>query len=90
MRADQAQSATLSALRYRVALAKGLPANLAERLQGTTQEELEADADELAGMVTTTPNGAVRPDPSQGPRSSQQSAGPASDFAAAVSKALSR
>jgi hypothetical protein len=78
---DQAQSATLSALRYRVALDKGLPANLADRLKGSTQEELEADADELADMVTTTPSGAPRRDPSQGARTTGASGKPEDQFA---------
>lgn len=78
---DQAQSATLSALRYKVALDKGLPANLADRLKGATQEELEADADELADMVTTTPSGAPRRDPSQGARTTGASGKPEDQFA---------
>ncbi len=37
-------------LRLKVATAKGLPANLAERLRGTTEEEMTADADELLSV----------------------------------------
>lgn len=33
--------------REQVAAAKGIPAELADRLQGSTREELEADADVL-------------------------------------------
>lgn len=38
-------------LRLEVAHAKKLPAELAARLQGTTKEELEADADALAKLI---------------------------------------
>jgi hypothetical protein len=43
----KAQDAELRAVRMEVATDKKLPASLARRLQGTTKEELEADADEL-------------------------------------------
>lgn len=42
-----AAAAALSALRAQVALDKQLPAKLAARLQGSTAEELAADAEEL-------------------------------------------
>jgi len=46
--AEKGLSATqLELQRYKVAAKKGIPLNLAERLRGTTQEELEADADKL-------------------------------------------
>lgn len=41
--------------RMRVAMAKGLPAELADRLQGETAVELEADADKLLALVKSTP-----------------------------------
>lgn len=41
------------ALRARVALAKALPAELADRLKGETEEELMADADKLLSLVAT-------------------------------------
>lgn len=54
-RADKAETeleaARLDALRSRVAAAKNLPAELAGRLTGTTEEELEADADTLAELL---------------------------------------
>lgn len=62
------QKAERDALRSSVALRKGLPANLASRLQGDDEAALEADADELLTMVAkqdTTPR-VPRPDPSQG------------------------
>lgn len=44
--------AELKALKYEVALDKGLTKVQAVRLVGTTQEELEADADELVKLFT--------------------------------------
>lgn len=51
------------ALRYEVAATKELPLSLASRLNGSTKEELEADADNLKKLLT--PSG-PKPDPSQG------------------------
>jgi hypothetical protein len=51
-------------LRRDVAESKGLPAGWASRLVGTTQQELEADADKL--MADLKP--VTKPDPDQGPR----------------------
>lgn len=42
-------------LRMEVATAKGLPASAAMRLQGATREELEADAVELAALISAAP-----------------------------------
>lgn len=63
-----------SLTRYEVALAKGLNASQAKRLVGSTQEELEADADELletfggsTGKAGTTPPGRT-PEPHLSPR----------------------
>lgn len=44
-------------LRLRVALDKRLPAELVDRLQGETKEDLEADADKLLGLVKTPTGG---------------------------------
>ena len=59
----------LELLRRDVAHDKGLPPGLARRLQGSSREELEADADQLMGDLPTpqpqTPR-VPRPDPSQG------------------------
>lgn len=38
-------------LRYRVATAKNLPADLVDRLKGDTEEELSADADALLALI---------------------------------------
>lgn len=48
-----AQAAQGTALRFQVAAAKGLPPELAGRLQGATEAELNADADALAALVNT-------------------------------------
>lgn len=47
----KASTATLEALRFKVALDKGLPITLAVRLTGSSQEELEADADALMALI---------------------------------------
>lgn len=51
----RAAAAEASLLRFRVAAKKELPAELAERLQGKNEKELEADADRLLELVK--PNG---------------------------------
>lgn len=48
-----AASASAKLLRYEVAAAKKLPSEWAARLQGSTQEELEADADQLLEALGT-------------------------------------
>ena len=53
-------------LRQTVAIAKQLPAELAGRLKGSTEAELNADADELLSLVTKQK--APKPDASQGSR----------------------
>lgn len=54
------------ALRYEVAAAKGLDLKLAPRLTGSTQEELEADADTLKELLAAANPKAPKPDPSAG------------------------
>lgn len=51
-----AENAT-KATRLEVALEKGLPKELAARLQGGTKEEMEADADELLKLVQPAAGG---------------------------------
>lgn len=54
-------------LKFRVAAEKGLSLSAAERLRGSTKEELEADADELKKLLGAgTGSGRPRPDLSQG------------------------
>jgi hypothetical protein len=47
----QAEQTAAEALRLRVALEKKLPAELIDRLQGSTKEDLEKDADQLLSLV---------------------------------------
>lgn len=51
-----ATTARLDALRFKVALDKGLPATLAARLTGSTKEEFEADADTLMALIPQAPD----------------------------------
>lgn len=70
----KAAEAESRALRAEVAQAKGLTAAQARRLQGSTREELEADADDLLASFPAPQGdgkvGTPRPDPSQGARGS--------------------
>ena len=69
----RAERAELAILRAQVATRKKLPADLAERLVGTTEDELEADADRLVAQITSvTP----RPQMDPGPRGEDQTAAP--------------
>lgn len=56
--------------RAEIAAEKGLPPALAARLQGSTREELAADADALAALIPAAPASprTPAPDPTQGPR----------------------
>lgn len=63
-------------LRLRVALDKKLPSELIDRLQGSTQEEIEADADKLLELVKTdtpppTMDGGTR-EPAPDPKTPEQ------------------
>lgn len=77
---NAASEAAAKALRYEVASTKGLPLDLAQRLVGATQAELEADADKLKAQVAPTSN-TPRPDRTQGGTGTTPAAGPAADFA---------
>lgn len=89
----QATEAERRALIAEVALEKGLPAALARRLQGSTRDELEADATELLAQFpqqSSEPR-SPRVDPSQG--SSSRGGGaktPAEEFAALIQTATGR
>lgn len=69
---QRAAAAELRAAKVEVAHAKGLTPAQAKRLNGSTREELEADADEILRDFPTAPANpappAPRPDPGQGPR----------------------
>lgn len=53
----RAVDAEMGLARYRVAVAKQLPAELVDRLRGSTEEELAADADHLLELVGAAPRG---------------------------------
>lgn len=64
---QRAQQAETALLRMRVATSKGLPVELADRLQGSDEKEMGADADRLLSLMkprngTSVPRGA-QPDP---------------------------
>jgi hypothetical protein len=64
---ERATKAERDALRVSVAAAKNLPATLANRLHGDTQEELETDADALIAAFPPKSTSPL-PDPSLGPK----------------------
>jgi hypothetical protein len=65
----KAEAATVAATKYRVALAEGLPADFADRLIGSTEEELREDAERMkalfkpAGTKTDARKGQAAPAP---------------------------
>lgn len=61
-RAAEAEAANI---RYRVAVAKGLPADLVDRLRGDSEEDIAADADALLALVQAAPP-TPKPDLTQG------------------------
>lgn len=63
---ERATKAELDAVRYRVATKKQVPEWLVDRLQGTTEEEISADADRVLAGLKAAGAGAPRPDLSQG------------------------
>jgi hypothetical protein len=77
----QATDAERRALVASVALEKGLPASLARRLQGETQADLEADADELLAQFPPADNGPRRPAPDASQGSSAGGRSPEQDAA---------
>lgn len=89
-----ATKAQVEAARLRVAMAKGIPVALVDRLRGNTEEEIAADADELLRVVTPsaqgdpTPPPAPRPDLTQGTGSGGSTGDPATEFAAFLGKQL--
>lgn len=42
-----------SALRQRISREKGIPAEMADRLSGDTEEDIRKDADTMAGLINT-------------------------------------
>lgn len=80
----------LEATRLKVALEKGLSADLAPRLQGTDYDSLAADADSLAQLVAARPNSQPRADLSQGTKTDAAPTDPAAAFAAHFNAQLGR
>ena len=77
-------AAEIASLRSQVALEKGLPANLAARLQGDDYDALAADADSLAELVTGNKPASPKADPSQGAKPTGGALTTAQQFAAQV------
>jgi uncharacterized iron-regulated protein len=69
-----------ASLRSNVALAKGLPPEVAAILSGSTEEELTAHADALLAWRGNVPPTTPRPDAGQGPRPSTPEAEAAQDY----------
>lgn len=74
----------VEAIRLKVALEKGIPANLAARLQGDDYDSIAADADSLAELVTGNKPATPKADPSQGPKAGGGALTTAQQFAAQV------
>lgn len=70
------------ALRQKVAIEKGVPAKWVDRLRGSTEEELAADADLILADIQQSPT-TPKPDLSQGSQGTPQPATTADKFAAA-------
>jgi predicted nucleic acid-binding Zn-ribbon protein len=75
-------------LRHKVGIAKQLPAELVGRLQGDTEDEMQADASRLADLIkqNTRPQG----DLDQGGRSRSVASSPAQEFAHLMQAQLQR
>lgn len=68
----------LESLRNRVALEKGLPANLVDRLRGESEADIAADADALLALVNAPRS--PMPDPTQGSKGAAAPATPEQAF----------
>jgi hypothetical protein len=77
-----------TALRQKVAIEKGVPAKWVDRLRGTTEEELAADADLILADVPASPT-TPKPDLSQG-QGTPSTATTADQFATAIESAFTR
>lgn len=89
---NSSTTSTLEATRYRVALEKGIPADLAARLQGSNYDEISADADTLVSLIPAPTQGkpVPRADLSQGPKVQHAAPSRAEEFAHALNSALGR
>lgn len=68
--ASELASLRIENVRNRVALAKGVPADLIEFLTGSTEDEVTAKADVLMSRLGSS--GTPKPDPSQGAKGTTQ------------------
>jgi hypothetical protein len=87
---NQSSTSSLEATRYRVALEKGIPADLAARLQGTNYDEISADADTLVSLIPAPGKPVPRPDLSQGAKPQHAAPSRADQFADALKTAIGR
>lgn len=78
--ATRAESSERAALRLRVAIEKGVPASLVDRLRGDTETDIAEDADSLLALINTPTS--PKPDLSQGPKGAPRSSAPRDQFAA--------
>lgn len=84
----RAEKAEARALRLEVAAAKGLDLALAGRLQGSTQAELEADADQLKALLPAASAAAPKgPNPDRGQGAKPEPVKGGFDSGAAVARA---
>ena len=60
------EAAEQKSMKLEVAQLKGIPVNLVDRLQGSTREELEADADSLAAFLKPPGGPGATPPPKGG------------------------
>ena len=79
---DRLAEIEATSLRQKVAIEKGVPAKWVDRLRGSTEEELSADADQILADVQPSPT-TPKPDLSQGSQGTPQPASTADKFAAA-------
>lgn len=82
-----AEAAALDTLRYRVGLRSGLPEQVIDRLRGSDETELTADAASFAQVLSKSGT-SVSPDPSQGARGSSGSESNADKFGAFIESRL--
>jgi hypothetical protein len=83
----EAQLASVKLMRYEVASQKGIPSEAIDLLNGTTQEELESNADKLLSLIANQSKTPIKADVNQGkPTSGGTST--ADQFASALSELL--
>lgn len=86
---DRLAEIEATSLRQKVAIEKGVPAKWVDRLRGTTEEELSADADLILADVQQSPT-TPKPDLSQGSQGSTATSSTADQFASAIEPAFTR